>query len=59
MEMAMKIGTAVLLGMMIILLLPRAKEAMRESAETESNWPAFILPIVAVGGFVALLMWIV
>ena len=59
MDMVMKIGTAILLGAMIMMLIPRLKGVLQESAEAESHWPSFILPIVAVGGFVALLMWLV
>ncbi|MGR8918376.1 MAG: hypothetical protein ACU85V_02065 [Gammaproteobacteria bacterium] len=60
MEMWMKIGSAVLLGMMIILLLPQAKRMLNESPEAQAgDWQSFLLPLLAVGGFVALLMWLV
>ena len=59
-DMWMKIGSAVLLGAMIALLLPRARHMIQNSPAAESgDWRAFLLPIVAVAGFVALLMWLV
>ncbi|MEQ8232606.1 MAG: hypothetical protein RLW61_18310 [Gammaproteobacteria bacterium] len=56
----MKIGSAILLGMMIILLFPRARHMIKHSPAAQAgDWRAFLLPILAVGGFVALLMWLV
>lgn len=56
----MKIGSAVLLGAMIALLLPRARHMLQHSPKAEAgDWSAFILPIAAVAAFVALLMWLV
>ena len=60
METWMKIGTAILLGTMIILLLPRARQMLQHSPDAQpGDWQAFILPLLAVAGFVALLMWLV
>ncbi len=56
----MKIGSALLLLMMIIFLWPRAKQMLAESAKAEErDWGGVILPIAAVIGFVILLMAIV
>ena len=60
MELWMKIGSAVLLGAMIAMLLPSARHMVRNSPAPEpGDWRSFILPILAVSGFVALLMWLV
>lgn len=60
METWLKIGTAVLLGGMILMLLPQARQMLRHSpAPQAGDWQAFILPLVAVAAFVALLMWLV
>lgn len=60
MDMWMKIGSALLLGAMILMLLPQAKNMLHNSPDAEpGDWRAFVLPLAAVGGFVALLMWLV
>ena len=60
MELWMKIGSAILLGGMLLLMFPNARHWLRESpAAQPGDWPAFIAPLLAVGGFVALLMWLV
>ena len=51
---------ALLIGGMIVLLLPRAKEMVRHSRKAEAgDWQAVVIPLVAVVGFVLLLMNIV
>jgi hypothetical protein len=56
----MKIGSALLLLMMIIFLWPRAKQMMQESPKGSSeDWKAVILPLLAVVGFVILLVMMV
>ena len=53
----MKIAWAVLLGIMIIWLLPRAKEMLSNSPKaTNDDWRAFIMPLLLVIGFVVLLV---
>lgn len=53
----MKIAWAVLIGMMIIWLLPRAKEMLTNSPKaTSDDWRGFILPLLLVVGFVVLLV---
>lgn len=56
----MKIGSALLLGMMVLLLARQLPAILKNTPDAEKgDWPAFILPIIAVAGFVALLMWLV
>ncbi len=56
----MKIGSAILLGAMFIMILPRAKDMLQNSPKAEAgDWSGFALPLLVVGGFVALLMWLV
>ncbi len=53
----MKIGTALLLVMMIVMLWPRAKEMLTNSPKAEKGqWQAAILPILAVVAFIIFLM---
>ena len=56
----MKIGSAILLIVMIAVLFPRAKQMMRDSRKAESGeWISALLPILAVAGFVVLLILMV
>ncbi len=56
----MKIGSAILLGAMIMFLWPRAKQMMKESRKAEpGEWQSVLLPILAVVGFVVLLVMMV
>ena len=56
----MQIGSAILLGAMIVFLWPRAKQMLKETRKAEAGeWQSAILPILAVMGFVALLVMIV
>ena len=60
MELWMKIGTALLLIMMITVVAPRAKHMMQNSPEGQpGDWRGVLLPVAAVIGFVLLLMWLV
>lgn len=53
----MKIGSALLLVMMIVLLYPRAKQMMSETPKAEAgDWRSAILAILGVIGFVIFLM---
>ncbi len=55
-----KIGYALLLGMMIVFLWPRVKQAMQESPKAgQAEWMGAILPLLAVIGFVVLLVMMV
>lgn len=54
--MWMKIGSAILLGAMLVYLFPRAKQMLQQSPEGSSNdWRTFIILIAVVGLFVWLL----
>jgi hypothetical protein len=56
----MKIGSALLLVMMILFLWPRAKQMMSETRKAEpGEWQSVLLPILAVVGFVVLLVMLV
>jgi hypothetical protein len=60
MDLWMKIGSAVLLVVMLIILIPRAKQMMKESPKgTTSQWISFLIPIGIVVLFVILLMQMV
>jgi hypothetical protein len=55
-----KIIWAILIGMMIIFLLPRAKAMLSESKQAEPGaWSSAILPLAMVAGFVVLLIMMV
>lgn len=54
----MKIGSALLIVMMIVYLLPRARHMLAESRAAEQrDWGSVILPLGVVVLFVALLLW--
>ncbi len=56
----MQIGFAILLGMMIMVIYPRVKHAMNNSPKAEKgDWSSALLPILAVVGFVILLIMLV
>jgi hypothetical protein len=60
MDLWMKIGSAVLLVVMLIILIPRAKQMMQESPKgTPAQWVSFLIPIGLVVLFVLLLMQLV
>ena len=60
MEMWMKIGYALLLGMMIMFVFPRAKQMLKESPKVSGNeWMGVLIPIIAVVLFVMLLIKLV
>lgn len=52
-----KIVSAVALGMMLIALVPRAKNVLSGTPKgTAADWQAAVLPVLAVIVFVAILM---
>ena len=56
----MKIGSAVLIIAMIIFIWPSMKHMVNNSPKAEAgDWQSAILPIAAVIGFVALLIYLV
>lgn len=53
----MKIVSAIFLVVMLVYLLPRAKQMMEMSAQAENkDWMGAIIPLVAVVGFVVFLV---
>lgn len=55
--MWMKIGSALLLGMMLLMLWPRAKVMLKESPKgTADDWKSALIPLLLVAGFVILLI---
>lgn len=60
MELWMKIGSAILLGAMLIMLWPRARHMMENSPKGSSDdWRTFIILIAVIGLFVVLLVKLV
>ena len=60
MEMWMKIAGALLLGVMLFMFATRGRDMLQNSPDAKpGDWPAFILPIILIGGFIALLMYLV
>jgi len=60
METWMKISYALLLGMMLVFLWPRAKAMMQNSPKASSgDWRSVIIPILGVFLFVLLLIQMV
>jgi len=56
----MKIGSALLLGLMLVILFPRAKQMLKESPKgTGDDWRGFLIPIALVAGLVVLLIMMV
>ena len=60
MDLWMKIGSAILLVTMLIILIPRARQMVKESPKgTASQWISFVVPVGIVVLFVLLLMQLV
>jgi len=60
MDLWLKIGSAVLLVTMLVVLFPRARQMMKESPKgTTSQWISFVVPVGIVVLFVLLLMQLV
>lgn len=56
----MSIVAAILLGMMVIFLLPRAKQMLKESPKASYNeWLNALIPIALVALFIVILMQMV
>ena len=57
MDLWMKIGSAVLMGMMLVFLFPRAKQMLQDGPKgTSQEWISAPIPLALVVGFVVLLM---
>jgi hypothetical protein len=60
MELWMKIGSALLLGLMLIVLFPRARHMLRHSPKAQpGDWAGFVFPLIIIAGFVITLMWLI
>jgi hypothetical protein len=60
MDLWLKIGSAILLVTMLVILIPRARQMMKESPKgTTSQWISFVVPVGIVVLFVLLLMQLV
>tara|TARA_B100000686_G_scaffold48684_1_gene52113 strand:+ start:171 stop:353 length:183 start_codon:yes stop_codon:yes gene_type:complete len=60
MDLFMKIGSALLIGAMIIYMYPNAKRMMQNSPEAQKgDWASFVVPVLFVGVFVLLLMTLI
>jgi hypothetical protein len=56
----MKIGSALFLAAMLIFIFPRMREAVKHSPKgTTKDWMGFIIPLVAIVGFIILLIQMV
>ena len=55
-----KIGTAILLGAMLVFIFPRMRHALKHSPKgTTEDWKGFIFPLALVILFVILLIMMV
>lgn len=60
MEMWMKIGSALLLGTMLVFLLPRAKHMLQNSPKAgEGDWKAVLIPLALLVLFILFLITMV
>ena len=60
MDLWMQIGSAILLVAMLVIMIPRARQMLKESPEgTTSQWISFVIPVGIVVLFVLLLMQMV
>lgn len=56
----LKISSAIFIILLLVFLLPRAKDMMKNSPKAESgDWQAAFIPLLGVLGFIILLVWIV
>lgn len=57
MDMWMKVGSALLLGMMLVMIWPRAKTMIKDSPKgTAQEWKSALFPLLLVAGFIILLI---
>lgn len=60
METWMKVVSAIALGLMLVFLLPRARQMAKESPKAQAgDWQAVLLPLGLVAVLVLLLMHLV
>lgn len=56
----MKIGSALFLIAMLVFIFPRMREAVKHSRKgSAKDWMGFVIPLVAVIGFIILLIQMV
>jgi hypothetical protein len=56
----LKILSAIFLILMLVFLLPRAKDMLKNSPKAEKgDWNSALIPIVGVVGFIIVLIWLV
>lgn len=56
----MKLGWALLLGAMVLVMLPRVKQMIKHSPKgSTDDWRSAIVPLLMVAGFVVLLIMLV
>lgn len=56
----MKIGSAVLLVAILVMIIPRARIMLKESPKgSPAQWVSFLIPVAIVVAFVLLLMQLV
>jgi len=56
----LQIGSALFLGAMMVFIFPRMRQAVKNSPKgTAQDWMGFIIPLLAVIGFVVLLIMMV
>jgi hypothetical protein len=57
MDMWMKIGSALLLVMMLVMIWPNARRMVKESPKgTTEDWKGALIPLALVAGFIVLLI---
>jgi len=55
-----KIGSALLLGAMLIFIFPRMRHALKHTPKgTSKDWMGYLVPLLAVIGFVIFLVMMV
>ena len=60
MDLWMKIGWAVLMGLMVVFIWPRARHMLQNSREASTGeWMGALVPIALVGLFIVLLVMMV
>ncbi len=60
MDMWLKIGSAMLLVMMLVMLWPSAKRMMKESPKgSAEDWKGALIPLALVALFIVLLVMVV
>jgi hypothetical protein len=56
-DMWLKLGSALFIGAMLVMIWPRARIMMQEGRKgSAADWKAAIIPLLAVVGFVILLI---